>query len=497
MSRKIVGGRMKKELDESVLQFLSGKDIIYDRALIPYDILGNIAHNLMLHKIGALSSEEVKQIVEALKEIYTKWENGEFKLLKELEDVHMNIEYTVTTKIGQDIGGKMHLARSRNDQVLVDLRLYMRDEIIEIQKLLLDLIESFIQKAEGHKETIYIAYTHLQQAQPITFAHWCMAHADTLFRDLERLSENFERVNMNPLGAGAIAGTSWPIDRAYTTKLLGFKKVQENTLDVISSRGEAEAELVGSFALLMLHLGRIAEDIVLATTSEFGYLQLDDQYCTGSSIMPHKKNPDVVELIRARTGSMNGNLLKILGILKGLPSGYNRDHQEIKTILFPSIKMVKETLTVLKGLILTMKLNNAKINEKIKNNLYLTATELVDLLIQEWNIPFRSAYTIISNYFKVAPSQKSFNPETLADFLNKETVSKGKRIALEKIKKALDPLETIKKRSHLGGPAPNEEQRMIVDRIHKLKKERARLTAINTQIEETYKKLINITEEII
>ncbi len=498
MSRKLVSGRLEEDLDETVEKFLSGKDIIYDTELIPYDIYGNIAHNLMLNKIGAISDKEIKLILTALQKIYEDWKNGKFILIQKLEDVHMNIENAVNGQVGSEIGGKIHLARSRNDQVLVDLHLYMRDEIITIQNLIIDLIASLIKKAEQNMETLYIGYTHLQQAQPITFAHWCMAHVDTLIRDLERLTQTYQRVNSNPLGAGAIAGTSWPIDRQYTTDLLGFARIQENTLDVISSRGEFEAELIGDFTFIMTHLGRIAEDIIVGSTSEFNFISLSDKYATGSSIMPQKKNPDTVELIRARSGVIIGNFVKILSILKGLPSGYSRDHQELKDALFSSIDTVKLALKVLAGLIATLQLNKEKIESQVQNN-FIIATELVDLLIKEQGIPFRTAYIIIGNLVKDFNKQKNKNPNDITpEILMKYVKASSNQevlVSSEKIKKAIDPLETIKRRCHVGGPAPQEVQRMILDRKQKLEGMKGKILDEEKKNQETFNNLINIMEK--
>jgi len=497
MSRKLLKGRFKEDVDKDVAKFLSGKDITFDAALIPYDIWGNFAHCLMLNKIGAISSGELKLILRALKALYEKWKIGEFNLVQDLEDVHLNIESAVTEQVGPEIGGKMHLARSRNDQVLLDLRLCMRSEVVSIQESLLDLLSVLIEKAEENIETLYIGYTHLQQAQPITFAHWCIAQVDTLFRDLDRLSELYHRCNVNPLGAGAIAGTSWAIDREYTTALLGFEGLQENTLDVISSRGEFEAELIGDLAFIMTHLGRIAEDIILGATAEFGFIELNDKYSTGSSIMPQKKNPDVAELIRAKAAAINGNLLKVLGILKGLPSGYNRDHQELKEAFFESIETVKLSLPVITGLLATMQLNKAKIEEKVQNN-FITATELVDLLITEYQLPFRTAYTIIGKLVKDFSAQdkkpSDITSELLLNYV-KGSSTKKKVIPIEKIKKALDPLETIKRRTHVGGPAPQEEQRMIEARKEKLASEKEKILKNEEKNDHTLNELIELVNE--
>jgi argininosuccinate lyase len=497
MSRKLLSGRLEEAVDKTVEQFLSGKDIIFDTVLIPYDILGNFAHSLMLNKIGAITDPELKQILTALKALNDKWKKGEYQLLQELEDVHMNIESAVTEQIGPEIGGKMHLARSRNDQVLLDLRLFMRDAILQVQQLLLDLIKVLLEKAEPHLETLYIGYTHLQQAQPITFAHWCVAFADTFFRDLERLSETHRRSNVNPLGAGALAGTSWAIDRQYTTELLGFDGLQENTLDVICSRGEFETELLSVFTFIMTHLARMAEDIIIGATAEFGFISLSEKYSTGSSIMPQKKNPDVAELIRAKAATMNGNLMKVLGILKGLPSGYNRDHQELKEALIQSIDIVKLSLKVMTGLLATMQLNKARIAEKIQTS-FILATELVDLLIKEYQIPFRTAYSIIGKLVKDLSAQQKIpadiTPELLLNYVE-GNASKKVLISSEKIVKALDPLEAIKRRTHAGGPAPQEEQRMIQNRKKKLASEKEKILKIEEKNGNFFNKLLELVDK--
>ncbi len=494
MSKKIVRSRFEEDLDETVNHFLAGNDILYDTILIPYDLFNNIAHHLMLNKIGAISDQAIKPILKSMKAIFEQWESGEFELLEELEDVHMNIEYAVTEKVGQEIGGRMHLARSRNDQVLTDLRLFMRDETLNVQKMLIELIDVLIVLADDNLETLFIGYTHTQQAQPLTFAHWCMAHVDALFRDLKRLSQTYERINANPLGAAAIAGTSWAIDRVYTADLLGFDGIQENTLDVISSRGEFTGDLLAVFATIMTHLGRIAEDIILNSTSEFGVITLSDKFSTGSSIMPQKKNPDVLELIRAKAGVINGNLLKVFGILKGLPSGYNRDHQELKEALFFSIETVKLSIKVLAGLISTMKINTAVLEERLENS-FIMATELVDLLVKQWNIPFRTAYTIIANYIKENQSKLKFDPNGVAEFIKKAKDPDLEEISVEQIKGALDPLETIKRRAHIGGPAPQEEKRMIQERKKNLEKTKEKVLNLEKKINEVFNQLLELVDK--
>ncbi|MEM2984451.1 MAG: argininosuccinate lyase, partial [Candidatus Jordarchaeaceae archaeon] len=361
MSDKLWGGRFSKKSREDVENFTAGEDILLDQRLAIYDVLGTIAHDYMLYKVGVLNKETLQKILVSLMNIKRRIEENKFQLLPELEDVHMNIEKKVIEEIGEEYGGMMHLARSRNDQVLLDTRMYLRDQINEVSEMVLNLISTFIEVGEKNLETLMVGCTHTRLAQPTTVGHWCVAYIDSLLRIVGRLEEVYARVNQCPLGSGAVSGVSWPIDRSLTASLLGFGRVQENTLDAVSSRGEAESEVVFILCLLMALLSRLSEELIWWSTGEMGLIELDEVYTTGSSLMPQKKNPDVLELTRAKTGRLYGCLIQILTILKGLPSGYNRDQQEIKEPLFRSLDTAKSVLKVMSGLVSTLKFNQERI----------------------------------------------------------------------------------------------------------------------------------------
>ncbi|MFX1451770.1 MAG: argininosuccinate lyase, partial [Promethearchaeota archaeon] len=411
------------------------------------------------------------KILMALDELKKLSETGKFELKIEYEDVHMNVEKFVIDKVGEEIGGMMHLARSRNDQILLDLRLFIRDEICEIYDNIIELIKVFMAKVEKSSEIVMPAYTHFQPAQPITFAFWCMAHIDALIRDLTRLEEIFKRININPLGAGAIAGVSWPINRSMTKELLGFDDIQENSLDVISSRGELEAELLAIFSILMTHLGKISTDLILWSSKEFNMIELDDAFTTGSSIMPQKKNPDAAELVRAKANKMVGYLTQNLGILQGLPSGYNRDFQETKGPLIYAIDVIKGSAQIVAGMIKTLKINKDQMYN-LANTSFITATELIDLLMKKGNISFRTSHNIVGKLVSKMLSEKLDLKDIKASLIQEsfENILKVKiDLTDEDIQNAIDPWKTIQKREHIGGPAKKEVLRMYKDRKNIIK----------------------------
>jgi argininosuccinate lyase len=495
MSDKLWGGGFSKKTKEEVERFTAGEDIKLDERLAIYDVIGTIAHDYMLYSIGALNKETLQKIFISLKNIKGRIEKKQFQLRPDLEDVHMNIEKTVIEEIGEEYGGMMHLARSRNDQILLDMRMYLRDQINEVLELVLNLIAAFMDMGEKNLETLMVGYTHTRQAQPTTVAHWCLAYVDSLLRIVERLEEVYARVNQCPLGSGAISGVSWPIDRKLTANLLGFDGIQENTIDAISSRGEVESEIIFVLCLLMSVLSRLSEEIIWWSTSEFGVIELDEVYTTGSSLMPQKKNPDVAELIRGRVGKIYGYLVQVLTILKGLPSGYNRDQQEIKGPIFYSLDTVKSVVQVVPGLLSTIKFNQERML-KIISNSYSTVTELVDLLIKETQISFRSAHRIVGMYVtQTLNSDKKVDPDLLIGLVRSET---GKKIGLsaEMMEKAIDPASTIQRRSHIGGPAPVEVERMLVNRREILNLKKDDLVKKNEKIKAAYKKLENLVKNV-
>lgn len=469
-SKKPWSGRFKKDLDQDVEKYLSFEDLKLDERLMQYDIIGTEAHDIMLYSIQVLKKSDLKAILTVLEELKAKIEQDDFSLDLQFEDVHMNIEHYVIDQVGPEIGGMVHLARSRNDQVLVDLRLYMRDQLLTLIGIILGTCESLLAKAGKTQELIMPGYTHLQHAQPMTFGFWCLASVDFLLRAVDRLNEVYARVNQNPLGAGAIAGVAWPIDREMTMKLLGFNGIQENALDVVSSRGEIAAEIVFILTLIMNHLSKVATDLILWSSYEFGMITLDDSYATGSSIMPQKKNPDVCELLRAKASRVGGFLYQILNISKGIPLSYNRDLQETKGPLMSGFEATKDSIKLFKGIIETLILNPTRMQELAKAN-FTTATDLIDLLMKKAGISFRSAHElvgkIVQNSMEEEMSPQDLTSKFIQKILEKEGI-KGIVLDDEELTKVLDPLEAVKKKTHLGGTAPQEVKRMVQKRKKKI-----------------------------
>jgi len=334
---KLWAGRFKKETDERVNDFNSS--IRFDSRMYKDDIEGSIAHATMLGECGIIAMQESLEIIGGLKEILADLESGKLQFDPEAEDIHMFIEAELTKRIG-DSGKRLHTARSRNDQVALDIRLYLRHEIADIKKLLVNLLETILQKAQEHTKTVMPGYTHLQRAQPITFAHHLLAYAQMFKRDITRLEDCARRMNECPLGSGALASTTYPINRERTAQLLGFSTPTQNSLDSVSDRDFC-IELASALSIIMTHLSRFSEEIILWCSWEFKFIELDDAFSTGSSIMPQKKNPDVAELVRGKTGRVNGDLVALLTMMKGLPLAYNKDMQEDKEAIFDAVDTVK------------------------------------------------------------------------------------------------------------------------------------------------------------
>ena len=386
---KLWGGRFKEGTNELVEEFT--ESVSYDKRLAPYDIAGSVAHVKMLEKQGILTSEEADKIIKGLNEILEEIERGEFKWKKELEDVHMNIEKRLTDKVGP-VGGKLHTGRSRNDQVATDVRLYVRKEIKEILDLLKGLRRAFVKQAEENLGVIMPGYTHLQIAQPVLYSHHMLAYYQMFKRDAERFEDTLKRVNVSPLGSAALAGTSYPLDREFTAKLLGFSQVTRNSMDAVSDR-DFVAETIFDCAMVMMHLSRLSEELILWSTQEFNFIELPDAFCTGSSIMPQKKNPDVSELTRGKTGRVYGDLVSILTTLKGLPLTYNRDLQEDKEPLFDAIDTVKIALKVNTLIVEGMKPKAERMRQQASKGFSL-ATDVADYLAKK-GVPFREAHRIV------------------------------------------------------------------------------------------------------
>jgi argininosuccinate lyase len=383
------GGRFTEETDKLVELFTAS--LHYDRRLYRYDIEGSIAHTKMLVRQDILSAQEEKIIIRGLKAIQKEIEEGRFIFSSEDEDIHMAIEKALILKTGE-VGGKLHTGRSRNDQVALDVRMYVRVEIKMVTDALQALKQGLGKLAQAEKSTIMPGYTHLQKAQPVSLGHYFLAYWEMFDRDLSRLGDCYRRVNVMPLGAAALAGTSLPIDRAFVAKLLRFPAITANSMDTVSDR-DYIAEVIFNLALVMMHMSRLCEDLILWSTDEFKYLEISDAYTTGSSIMPQKKNPDVAELIRGKTGRVYGDLTAILTILKGLPMAYNRDLQEDKEPLFDAFDTVKASVHVLTGMLKGVTFNRQRMREEASLG-FSTATDVAEYLVKR-GVPFREAHGIV------------------------------------------------------------------------------------------------------
>jgi argininosuccinate lyase len=385
---KLWGGRFGGQTADAAEAFTASVDV--DSRLYRHDIAGSIAHAKMLARQRIIPAQDARKIVRGLKAIRDEIERGVFQFSSADEDIHMNIERRLTEKIGA-AGGKLHTARSRNDQVALDMRLFLREEIATINASLKALQHEIVLAAKKNVDVIMPGYTHLQRAQPVLFAHHLLAYFDMFERDRERFSSCLERVNVLPLGAGALAGTSFPIDRAYVAKLLDFPRLSTNSIDAVSDR-DFVLEFASAAAILFVHLSRLAEELILWSSHEFGFVELPEAYCTGSSMMPQKKNPDVPELIRGKSGRVFGHLQALLTIMKGLPLAYNRDLQEDKIPLFDTADTVKASLEMVRELARGMKINKAKMRTAVQDG-FMNATDLADYLVAK-GVPFRRAHAV-------------------------------------------------------------------------------------------------------
>ncbi len=388
LSDKMWAGRFSKQLDEQVNDFNSS--ISVDHRMFKQDIGGSIAHATMLSEQGIILKDDAEQIIGGLEGILSDIESGELQFDPAAEDIHMFVEAELTKRIG-DVGKRLHTARSRNDQVALDIRLYLRDEVAETVELIRNLIKTVTDTAEKYKDTVMPGYTHLQRAQPITFGQHLLAYAGMLIRDMGRFSDAVKRMNVSPLGSCALAGTTYPTDRRRVAELISMDGIVENSLDGVSDRDFA-VELASASALLMMHLSRFSEEIIMWSSWEFKFIELDDAYSTGSSIMPQKKNPDIAELVRGKTGRVYGNLITLLTMLKGLPLAYNKDMQEDKEAIFDSFDTVKQCLPIFTSMLSTMTVNKDKMRAAAAGG-FINATDLADYLTKK-GMPFRTAYKI-------------------------------------------------------------------------------------------------------
>jgi len=399
-TKKLWSGRFQQNTDEMVEEFTSS--IHFDQRLYPYDIKGSIAHARMLGRQGIITEEESATIQEGLGEILREMERGVFPFAADLEDIHMNVEHRLIEKIGP-VGEKLHTTRSRNDQVVLDLRLFLKDHVEGVLSLLKNLQKIIVRLARENIHVVMPGYTHLQRAQPVLFSHHLMAYFEMLSRDRERTEQCLQRITVMPLGSAALAGTSFPVDREFVAQELGFDAVSRNSIDAVSDR-DFVLDTIFCAAVTMLHLSRFAEELVLWSSEEFGFVEMSDAFTTGSSIMPQKKNPDVAELIRGKTGRVYGNLMAVLTVLKGLPLSYNRDLQEDKESVFDALDTVEACLRVFAALLGEVKINADRM-EAATSKGFITATDLADYLVRK-GMPFRRAHRLVGEIVAHCIGQK-------------------------------------------------------------------------------------------
>ncbi|MCL5291251.1 MAG: argininosuccinate lyase [Actinobacteria bacterium] len=440
---KLWGGRFEERTDKFVEEFTAS--LPFDKRLFRHDIRGSVAHVTMLCKCGLITDDEANTIKDALGEIYREMESGEFPFDLADEDIHMAIERTLIDRVGV-VGGKLHTARSRNDQVALDLRLFLREEIAEIAALIVAFQKALVETALNNLDVIMPGYTHLQRAQPVLFSHHIMAYFWMLGRDIERMHFCREQTDRLPLGSAALAGTTHPIDREYVAGLLGFSKICENSIDGVSDR-DFIVEFLSAATLIAVHLSRLAEEIIIWNSSEFGFVELSEKYTTGSSIMPQKKNPDVAELIRGKSGRVFGDLIGMLTVLKGLPLAYNRDMQEDKETLFDAVDTVKACLVAARGLIGTMTVNDKAMVQAAEEG-FANATDLADYLVGK-GVPFRDAHRTAGEAVKKCLVEC----KALADLTLGEFKALNKAIS-EDVYGVLSVKESVKKRVSSGGTSP-------------------------------------------
>ncbi len=451
---KLWGGRFTGKTDELVEKF--NESFSFDQKLYKYDIQGSIIHAKMLARCNIISGEESEKIISGLTEILNDIEQNGFSPETDDEDIHTYIEKNLVDKIGP-VGGKLHTARSRNDQVALDMRLYMRKEIEDIMNLLINLLNTILKLSEKYNEIIMPGYTHLQRAQPITLGHHLLAYYFKFKRDYQRLQDNLKRVNVLPLGSGALAGTTFKINRNWVAEHLGFSSVCQNSLDGVSDR-DYLVEFAGIAATIMMHLSRFSEELILWSSSEFAFIELSDSYTTGSSIMPQKKNPDVAELIRGKTGRVYGHLVQLLTTMKGLPLAYNKDMQEDKEGIFDTVSTLKIILKILPGMLKTMKTKDKNMLNQAKKG-YTNATELANYLVKK-GLTFRNSHKIVGKAVLYALEKNiELNEISLPEW--KQLFPEYKDIFAEDISNNLDINYCVENADSTGGPAPAETLRIV------------------------------------
>jgi len=446
-----IRGRFNKDADKLTEAYTAS--VQFDKRLYPYDIAGSIVHVRMLAKQGIISEPEAQTIIGGLNSIKEEIEQGKFDFKPELEDIHMNIEASLIEKVGE-VGGKLHTARSRNDQIALDMRLFTRDAIAQSIAGIRGLQKSLVDLAEANKDTIIPGYTHLQRAQPVLLAHHLLAYFEMFQRDAGRFGCCYERTDHLPLGSGALAGVTYKIDREFLARELGFDRISQNSLDAVSDR-DFVIEYEAAASLCMMHLSRLAEEIILWSSAEFDFIELDDAYATGSSIMPQKKNPDVAELARGKTGRVYGNLMALLTTMKGLPLAYNKDMQEDKEGLFCTVDILLATLEAMAGMMATLRIKADNTAQATKQG-YLLATDLADYLVKKGE-PFRTAHDIVARIISYAVSQ-----DKTLDMLSLEAYKQFSPRFDEDVY-SITVESSLAARDNIGGTAPERVAQALAD----------------------------------
>ena len=444
------GGRFTKETDKLVYNF--NASISFDQKFYRQDIRGSIAHVTMLASSGILTDEERDQIIAGLKGILNDVENGSLQITSEYEDIHSFVEANLIDRIG-DVGKKLHTGRSRNDQVALDMKLYVRDEIIELKELIYKLLTTLHRLMNEHIDTYMPGFTHLQKAQPITLAHHFGAYMEMFKRDYDRMNDIYDRMNYCPLGAGALAGTTYPLDRELTASLLGFYGPTLNSMDSVSDR-DYLIEFLSALSTIMMHLSRFSEEICIWNSNEYRFIELDDAFSTGSSIMPQKKNPDIAELVRGKTGRVYGALMSLLTTMKGIPLAYNKDMQEDKELSFDAFDTAKGCISLFKGMIDTMKFNNKRMEASAKNG-FTNATDAADYLVKK-GVPFREAHGIVGQLVLMC-----IEKNIALDDLSLDEYKKISPVFEEDVYEAISMKTCVEKRMTIGAPGPEMMKKVI------------------------------------
>ncbi len=483
-------GRLGRGFDSDVARFTSS--LGFDKTLFEYDVLGSMAHCLMLYEKGIVEKDAAAKILGSLVGLLKKGILA-LRLEPEVEDIHMAVEEYLFREIGDD-AGRLHTARSRNDQVATDLRLWVRDEINQTIQSILRLCRTLVAMASEHVETLFPGYTHLQRAQATTLAHLIIAHCDSFLRDAARLEEAYKRTNLSPLGAAAMATSSFPVDREMTAKLLGFEGLVENSADAVSAR-DFMVESAAGVAILMANLSRLCEELIVWSSQEFAFVELMDEHASTSSIMPQKKNPDPVELVRARSGRVLGCLTASLALQKGLPLTYNRDFQELSPLLAEAFRVCNSSLNVMEKVMRGLKINSPKAAEACRVG-YLTATELAEYLVKEKSMPFRQAHGIVARSVETAAKE---GIEITRELVMKSARETGAELSLSpgEVERVLDPLNAVRSKVGLGGPAREEVERMLASRREIIKEKTIALTRRNNLIKRSRRRLCGRVDRIL